>query len=615
MLSQWIHACGARSPDAAKGTFGAHNHGREPRDAHRSGRARYVAIVVAAVLGLVTLTLGLLGPGEPVRGVRAQPAPPATYAGSVVGLGGAPVVEGTVVEARIGLATCGVAQVFVVDGQARYKVHVAAAGPEAGPCGVPGALVTFYAGGEYAGFAYWESGLTLIDLVAVRPRPPQTGGGPDATPGATPQGGTGPEPTTAPRPPTTAIRCDRGDPLPPECGTHRLTRDETTSPKDPAKIVLLVGFLNPTSVMVSASVLTPQERLQQDCLMDLERLGIVAPSMSANVSLTRGGDALLTYKPPGSTPVTATSDDWPRQQRGVNEVMRWEWSLSPGAEKSGGRIDYTVTLAIERDGEDRYLLTPWDCTAFVRSDDTPTPTPTHSPTPTQTAVATPAATATPRVPTNCPPNCPATDDGFPKWLFLLAVPAAGLLGGAGWAKRKPIIAFATYRMTPPTVFLSYRRDDKDRAELISVSLNAKLGRDHVFHDVRDLTAGEDFPDALAKKITGCDVLLAIIGKTWLGIKDDGTRRIDAENDWVRKEVAHALSAGKGVIPVLVDGASLPKEDELPGDLSDLRNKNSRPIAGGENYEVSIDRLVHGIYLEAKRSRVARKTRPSAAVKQ
>jgi len=51
----------------------------------------------------------------------------------------------------------------------------------------------------------------------------------------------------------------------------------------------------------------------------------------------------------------------------------------------------------------------------------------------------------------------------------------------------------------------------------------------------------------------------------------GRRRLDQEQDWVRREIRIALQKpGCRVIPVLIDGAELPDEREaLPEDISAL----------------------------------------------
>ena len=551
------------------------------------------------------------------RTSRAQPAPPATFAGGAFFVA-VPAASGTFVEARVAGATCGVDRVFIANGESRYAMHVKAAGPEGGACGGPGALVDFYLGGVFAGSAPWESGLTVFDLHAIRP--PEGGQGPGATP--TPAAGVTPVASPTPRP----VNTGGGDgtvvptktPLPDPCATggcagYQLGRDGKRTVGQAAAVRLDVRLTGQVSIsdpkrVQGLGVAAEQRPACTDAELDTYAATPrpVYVAMFARLLPAEGVDG-ITVNAAGQTGATG----WRSPQQLAGGDFRWDWGITAARP---GTFEYKVEVSDQPDG---VVHADWFCAVdfapVTISTPTHTPTATATPTPTHSPTATVTPTVTPPPPP-CQPDCPKQRDGFPKWLFLLAVPVAGLLGGAGWAKRTPIIAFATYRMTPPTVFLSYRRDDKDRAELISVSLNAKLGKEHVFHDVRDLTAGEDFPDALARKITGCDVLLAIIGKTWLGTKADGTRRIDAGNDWVRKEVAHALSAGKGVIPVLVDGASLPREEELPGDLVALRSRNAPAIAGGENYDASIDRLVKGIYAEAKRSRATRKNRPSVAMK-
>jgi hypothetical protein len=84
-------------------------------------------------------------------------------------------------------------------------------------------------------------------------------------------------------------------------------------------------------------------------------------------------------------------------------------------------------------------------------------------------------------------------------------------------------------------------------------------------------AGEHFPTVLKNKLAQCNVMIVVIGPSWLTLKDDqGKRRIDDPTDWVRMEIVGALNAKKlAVIPVLVGGAVLPKNSDLPEDLQPL----------------------------------------------
>ena len=70
------------------------------------------------------------------------------------------------------------------------------------------------------------------------------------------------------------------------------------------------------------------------------------------------------------------------------------------------------------------------------------------------------------------------------------------------------------------------------------------------------------------------MLLAIIGKDWIDVKNDaGQRRLDDPSDFVRLETASALKRDIPVIPVLVHGAKMPRAEQLPDDLKELAYRN------------------------------------------
>ena len=98
--------------------------------------------MLAAVLGAMLFAN--------VAFAESPPNPPARFVGSVLVDGQAPA-GGTLIEARIGSATCGATTVFMAGGEARYVVDSPALDPGANPnCGVDGAVVTFYIGGKKA---------------------------------------------------------------------------------------------------------------------------------------------------------------------------------------------------------------------------------------------------------------------------------------------------------------------------------------------------------------------------------------------------------------------------------------------------------------------------------
>lgn len=134
-------------------------------------------------------------------------------------------------------------------------------------------------------------------------------------------------------------------------------------------------------------------------------------------------------------------------------------------------------------------------------------------------------------------------------------------------------------MANPKIFISYRRDDSvGHAGRLFDRLAQEFGQTNVFRDIDTLAAGEDFVQAVDERIRGCDVLLALIGTRWLNATDeDGRWRLADESDLVRMEIASALQRNLRVIPVLLQGAAMPKTKDLPGELGALARRNAVEI--------------------------------------
>jgi len=126
------------------------------------------------------------------------------------------------------------------------------------------------------------------------------------------------------------------------------------------------------------------------------------------------------------------------------------------------------------------------------------------------------------------------------------------------------------------IFISYRRDDSaPYAGRLCDRLGSEFGAERVFMDVDDIPPGTDFSAHIGAKIGGCDALLAVIGKQWLTARNtEGQLRLSDPNDLVSHEIALALERGILVIPVLVEGASMPKAAELRQDLKPLARRNA-----------------------------------------
>jgi hypothetical protein len=108
------------------------------------------------------------------------------------------------------------------------------------------------------------------------------------------------------------------------------------------------------------------------------------------------------------------------------------------------------------------------------------------------------------------------------------------------------------------IIVSYRRSDSAAITgRIFDRLVDRYGEESVFMDIDRIPFGTDFRHHIQDALRGADVLLAVIGPTWLGKTADGRTRIQDEADPVRVEIDAALKQGLAVIPVLVDNATMP----------------------------------------------------------
>jgi hypothetical protein len=148
---------------------------------------------------------------------------------------------------------------------------------------------------------------------------------------------------------------------------------------------------------------------------------------------------------------------------------------------------------------------------------------------------------------------------------------------------------------PPAVgriFLSYRREETAYpAAWLYDRLADRFGDGQVFKDVDSIELGDDFVEVLTTAVGSCDVLLAVIGLRWLDATDeDGRRRLDDPDDFVRLEIEAALARNVRVIPILVDGARMPRATDLPPSLVRLVRRQALELSPNR-FELDTSRLL------------------------
>ena len=131
---------------------------------------------------------------------------------------------------------------------------------------------------------------------------------------------------------------------------------------------------------------------------------------------------------------------------------------------------------------------------------------------------------------------------------------------------------------PDLTFINYRREDSaSEAKLIANEIADLISPDAVFMDSTSINYGDPWPDRIQAALLESRYVLVVIGPEWLkvGMNEWGQRRIDDASDWVRQEIATALSdSNKTIIPLLVRSARIPPPDVLPDDVAGVSSKQA-----------------------------------------
>jgi hypothetical protein len=147
----------------------------------------------------------------------------------------------------------------------------------------------------------------------------------------------------------------------------------------------------------------------------------------------------------------------------------------------------------------------------------------------------------------------------------------------------------------PVTMISYRRaDSKDTTRRICDELVTRYGKKSVYIDIDSIQPSADYRVHITQTLERALVMLAVIGTEWSGPRVDGNPRIFDAEDPVRAEVETAFANRRAVLPVLVNGAVMPTEADLPGSLKLLPYLNALVVRSGDEFASDIERLSRAI---------------------
>lgn len=131
-------------------------------------------------------------------------------------------------------------------------------------------------------------------------------------------------------------------------------------------------------------------------------------------------------------------------------------------------------------------------------------------------------------------------------------------------------------------FVCYRSEaDQEQADLLRICIRRSLrATDEDFWvEATPYLSGEELASDVRLRLLDCDALLALIGPSWSGAnaQSTGGSGLDDHHDRVHCGIATALRVGVPVIPVLINGASLPSVASMPPSLQPLGRRSASAL--------------------------------------
>lgn len=156
------------------------------------------------------------------------------------------------------------------------------------------------------------------------------------------------------------------------------------------------------------------------------------------------------------------------------------------------------------------------------------------------------------------------------------------------------------------IFITYRREDTtSQAGRLYDWLKDHYGKDAVFKDIDSIDPGRPWREAIERSVGSADVVIALIGPRWLPELEARS----GQEDFVRYELEVALNQDRRVIPLLINGTSMPSQAELPKTLEGLTQRQGFDVSDAR-WRSDLDELLQR--LDPIMDRPAQTTAPPTA---
>jgi len=152
--------------------------------------------------------------------------------------------------------------------------------------------------------------------------------------------------------------------------------------------------------------------------------------------------------------------------------------------------------------------------------------------------------------------------------------------GPGRGALDPIVS------TVMQIFVSYQRTDTALAAH-ALGYALRLGGHEAFVDTGSIGVGELYRQVIAHAVSECNLTFALIGPSF------DAQRLHEPTSVVTYEWQRARFHGAAVVPVLVDGGAMPRDEQLPSSLRWFTRRNALSLRRG-SFSADIDTCVAAV---------------------